>query len=533
MTQRLTLRLGLDELGNDDAEDRGTLRHLAAKKLGIAEGDLPELVVVKRAIDARGRSVRFEYIVDLEPLPRGELGLPHPRSVDGPLGAVVIGDGPAGLFCAYELARRGIRSVVLERGKQVQPRRRDLASLNRRGFVPTESNYCFGEGGAGTFSDGKLYTRAQKRGNVRDVLALLALHGAPARILTDARPHIGSNLLPKVVTALRERLEGCGVTFHFEAKVTDLLVEDGRIAGAKTEDGREFVAPHVVLATGHSGRDVWRMLARHDVAMTPKAFALGVRIEHPQELINEIQYGKDAGHPKLPAAYYRLVAHTRDRGRGEHGVFSFCMCPGGWIVPASTEASGLVVNGMSLTKRASPFANSGLVVTVAPHEWEGAGHGGTFGGVDFQRAIEEASFVAGGGALVAPATRVTDFMKKRGSTTTPATSYKPGLHATRIDDALNDGGLPIAALLRAGLRQLGKRMPRYLSEEAVLVAAETRTSAPIRIERDPDTLEAPTLPGLYPTGEGAGFAGGIISAALDGIRVAEAIDTVSAAAHRK
>lgn len=510
---RITLRLGLD-----DADDDAALREAAAKKLGVPTSDLPPLTLAKRAIDARGREVRFELVLDIGADTSSSLGGARPQPLNGEAKVIIVGDGPAGLFCAYELARRGVRSIVLERGKQVQPRRRDLAQLNRGNDVPTESNYCFGEGGAGTYSDGKLYTRANKRGNVRDVLEILTLHGAPARILTDARPHIGSNLLPKVVTALRERLEECGVEFHFDTKVTGLLADDGQMQGVVTEDGTEFLARHVVLATGHSGRDVWRMLQEVGAPMTPKAFALGVRIEHPQTLINEVQYGRSAGHPKLPAAYYSVKAQVS----GERAVFSFCMCPGGFIVPAATERESVVVNGMSLTKRASPFANSGLVVSVSPEQWEAAGFSGVFGGVDLQRTLEEAAFRHGGGASVAPATRVTDFLAGKSSSTLPKTSYQPGLCATDIAPVLDSAGLPLAEALREGLGQLNKKVRGYISEEAVLVGVETRTSAPLRIERD-EELQSPGLSGLYPAGEGAGFAGGIISAALDGIRIANVI----------
>lgn len=507
----IDLRLSLDEAGNEAA-----WRKAASKKLGVAEADLAEIYVKRRSIDARGRSVRVVLNVGLGQKPDVDLGAPHPvTSAGAPV--VIVGDGPAGLFCAYELARAGRRSIVLDRGKKVQPRRVDLASLNRRGFVPEESNYCFGEGGAGTFSDGKLYTRAKKRGDVADVLGVLAIHGAPQAILTDARPHIGSSLLPKVVTAMRERLEACGTEFRFDSKVVDLLVEAGHIRGVKLESGDEVLGEHVVLATGHSGRDVWHMLHHHGVELEEKAFALGVRIEHPQALINELQYGKDAGHPALPAAAYSWS--TQANG---HGVFSFCMCPGGFIVPASTEEKGLVVNGMSLTKRASPFANSGLVVTVEPSAWKQAGFEGVFGGVRFQRSIEQAAFSLGGGALVAPATRLTDFLKKRASSTVPKTSYRPGILGTNIESALDAAGVSIAAPLRAGLKQLTKRMPTILTEEGVLLATESRTSAPIRVPRDPETLDA-NIAGLYPAGEGAGYAGGIMSAALDGMRIARRI----------
>ncbi|HEU5075061.1 MAG TPA: FAD-dependent oxidoreductase, partial [Polyangiaceae bacterium] len=329
-------------LGLDEADDAEALRHKASRFLGRPLSELPDVHVVRRSIDARRGRVRFELLLSLAP--QGPIGGPLPREVGGPGRVIVVGAGPAGIFCAYQLARHGIRVLVLDRGKQVQPRRHDLKALNARGIVNPECNYCFGEGGAGTYSDGKLYTRSHKRGNVRDVLEVLALHGASREILVDARPHIGSNRLPIVVTALRERLEGVGVEFRFDARVTRLLLRGAgatrRIAGVALADGSELETDALVLATGHSARDVLELLEAEQVLLEPKAFALGVRIEHPQPLINQMQYGRHAGHARLPAAYYRCATTVERRG-----VYSFCMCPGGFIVPASTEVDGLVVNG--------------------------------------------------------------------------------------------------------------------------------------------------------------------------------------------
>lgn len=507
------------ELGLDDAADPAALRQSVGKKLGISPSSLPEPSILRRSIDARRGSVRFHLIVGLGARETGPLGGAPPREarLPGPP-VIVVGDGPAGLFCAYELARHGLPVVVLDRGKTVQPRRHDLKALHQRGHVDPNSNYCFGEGGAGTYSDGKLYTRAHKRGSVRDVIELLAVHGAPEAILVDARPHIGSNRLPKVVTALRDKLTGVGVRFEFGAQVTDLLTKPGRVTGVRLADGRELEARAVVLATGHSARDVFQQLAAAGVRLEAKAFALGVRIEHPQPLINRIQYGRFAEHPKLPNASYRL-AETVD-GRG---VFSFCMCPGGFVVPASTEPGELVVNGMSLSRRDSPYANSGLVIGIEPADVERAGFSGPLGGIELQRRIEQAAFAASSGALSAPATRVTDFLERRGSSTVPETSYIPGLTATDVAPILDAGGLPLAEKLRGALSAFDRRMRGYGTEQAVLIGVESRTSSPVRVPRDPVTLEAPGFSGLYPTGEGAGYAGGIVSAALDGQRVARAI----------
>ena len=518
------------ELGLDEPDDEIALRARVARKLRVAEAELPDLAVRRRSIDARRGHVRFKVLVGLGALEAHGLGEPHPRETRGEVRVVIVGAGPAGLFCAYELARAGVRSVVLDRGKHVQPRRHDLKAIQRGGHVDPDSNYCFGEGGAGTYSDGKLYTRAHKRGDVRDVLEILTLHGAPPRILVDARPHIGSNRLPKVVTSMRERLEACGVEVRFGARVTELLVRGAgaakRVTGVGLHDGTELAADAVVLATGHSARDVFRLLIDAGVPLEPKSFALGVRIEHPQPLVNRIQYGRDAGHPRLPGAYYRLAHTVRDRG-----VFSFCMCPGGFIVPASTEPDGLVVNGMSLSRRDSPYANSGLVVGVEIGDLGAAGLLGPLAGVELQRRIERTAFQAGGGAMRAPATRVTDFLAGRGSSTVPACSYIPGLAAGDVAEVLDVTGLRFADRLREALRAFDRRMRGYVTSEAVLVAAETRTSAPVRTPRDPVSLESPHLPGLYPCAEGAGYAGGIVSAALDGIRVARALALAHAGRH--
>jgi len=509
------------ELGLDDAEDPAALRARVARELRVPEAELPELVVRKRSLDARRGRLRFHLLIELG-APQEPLGGAPPREVTGEPRVIVVGEGPAGLFCAYELARRGIAAVVVDRGKLVQPRRHDLKGLNRHGKVDPDSNYCFGEGGAGTYSDGKLYTRAHKRGPVRDVLELLALHGAPEAVLVEARPHIGSNRLPKVITALRERLTGVGQTFRFGARVSALLTRargDARVvAGVRLADGSELFADAVVLATGHSARDVFELLLEAGVRLEPKPFALGVRIEHPQPLVNGIQYGRSELHPKLPNASYRLACQVDGRG-----VFSFCMCPGGWIVPASTEPGGLVVNGMSLARRDSPFANSGLVVGLEPHDWEAQGFHGPLGGIALQRAIERAAFDAGGGELRAPAVRAVDFVERRASSDVPDTSYIPGTVPADIASVLDATGLKLADRLRRALVEFNQSMRGYLTNEAALVGVESRTSSPVRVPRHPDTLESPDLAGLFPAGEGAGYAGGIVSAALDGMRIAERV----------
>ena len=513
------------DLELDAADDEAALAAAVASRLGVAPRALPPLEVRRRAIDARHHRVRLHLTVGARPAVAPPLGEPPPREVKGDP-VVIVGAGPAGLFCAHELARHGVASIVLDRGKLVQARRRDLKGLTQHGTVDPDSNYCFGEGGAGTYSDGKLYTRAHKRGDVRDVIETLALHGAPHDILVDARPHIGSNKLPRVITSLRERLTACGVGFELPARAEGLLVEERggirAVAGVRLADGRELAAREVVVVTGHSARDVWGWLAAAGVRLEAKPFAVGVRVEHPQPLVDQAQYGRAAGHPRLRAAAYKLV-HQSEGDAGRRGVFSFCMCPGGWIVPAATEPDGVVVNGMSLSRRDSPFANSGIVVGVELADLARIGLDGPLGGVELQRRIEQAAATAGGGALVAPATRVTDFVRGRGSTTTPRTSYQPGLLPTDLADVLDASGLDLAARLRQGLQGFGRTLRGFVSDEGVLVGVESRTSSPVRVPRDPSTLESPDLAGLFPGGEGAGFAGGIVSAALDGIRLARVI----------
>ncbi len=510
-----------------ESEDKRAQRQALARVLGITPERIRDMRLRKHSIDARKPRIRVQLRMEVGidgDLPEEIPPIAHyPRvSPDAPR-VIIVGCGPAGMFAALRCLELGKKPVVLERGKDASSRRFDLAPILRHGTVVEDSNYCFGEGGAGTFSDGKLYTRASKRGPVAEVYRTLVAHGAPERILVDAHPHIGSNLLPNVVKAMRESIRAAGGEVRFQARVTDLLIENGRARGVVTADGEEHTGVAVVLATGHSARDVYRLLETRGVLMEPKPFAMGVRIEHPQPLIDSLQYHYKLGRERprlLPAASYRLA--TKIEGRGVH---SFCMCPGGFIVPAATENDEVVVNGMSLSRRDSPFANSGLVVTVEPEDCEPfRSEHGVLAGVAFQKALETAAKIAGGGGQTAPGQRLTDFLAGHDSESLGETSYKPGLNPARIDQLLPTW---MVDRMRSGFHLFGRQMRGYVTREAMLVGFETRTSSPVRIPRNDATLQHPDIGGLFPCGEGAGYAGGIVSAALDGIRCADAVAAVS------
>lgn len=499
--------------------DEAALFAAAVRAARARPGDVKCVRVLRRAIDARRGRVRMQLRVALDHDDSDDLEAPAPPdlgSLGGAPPVLVVGAGPAGLFCAWELARAGVRAVILERGKSVQPRRRDLAALTQRGVLDPDSNYCFGEGGAGTFSDGKLYTRSSKRGDVEEVLRALVAYGASPEILVDARPHIGTNKLPGVITQMREHLASAGVEVLFGARVVGLEREGGRVRGVRLADGSTLEGRAVVVAPGHSARDVQAWVAEAGAQVTFKPFALGVRVEHPQRFVDRIQFGSLAGHPALGAAAYRLV----ERAHGA-GVFSFCMCPGGFIAPAATEPGGQVVNGWSPSKRNGRFANSGFVTEVGPAQIAALGldPDDPFCGVAFQRRLERDAYDAGGGDYVAPAQRLDDFVSGRLSSSLPETSYPRPVASARLDELLG----PLTPALRDAMRQIDGRMRGFASQAGVALGVESRTSSPVRFERDRESLQALGLAGLYPSGEGAGFAGGIMSAALDGIRVARAI----------
>lgn len=501
------------------AENETELRNAAAQMLGIAEADITGIRLLRKSIDARQSPVLVRLLVHVywnEEPPEEERPRPEYREVTGDRSVVIVGSGPAGLFAALRLIELGVRPIIVERGKDVQTRRRDLAAVQRQGIVNPDSNYCFGEGGAGTYSDGKLYTRSTKRGSVADIYRTLVAHGASTDILTDAHPHIGSNKLPKVVAAMRESIRNAGGEIHFDQRVNDFVFDGtGRMCGVRTLAGQEFTGESVILATGHSARDIFQLLDKKGILIEAKPFAVGVRLEHPQPLIDNIQYHTRTRPEGLPAARYRLATTVAERG-----VFSFCMCPGGFIVPAATENDEVVVNGMSLSRRDSPFANSGIIVTVEEADIANYDGGGPLAGMRYQKDLEVATSQAGGGTQRAPAQRMTDFIAGKLSDTLPDSSYHPGLTSVLLHEMLPEH---IGRRLQEGMRQFGKKMKGYLTQEAVLIAVESRTSSPVRIPRIGETLEHPQIKGLYPCGEGGGYAGGIVSAALDGIRVAERV----------
>lgn len=509
-------------LAPEQAKDERQVRSSIEKASGLNPKRIKGYEVLRQSIDARGRAIKIQvqvrvYIDETPPTP--EAFDPQLQDVRHQKTVVIVGAGPAGLFAALRLISLGIKPIVIERGKDVRSRRRDLAAMNKNGIVNPESNYCFGEGGAGTYSDGKLYTRSTKRGDVKRILNLFVHFGAERNILVEAHPHIGTNKLPQIITAMREQIIDCGGEVLFDTKLNDILLDGDTIKGIQTQDGSIINCTKLILATGHSARDIFELLDRKNMLIEAKPFALGVRIEHPQALIDSIQYSCTYRSEHLPPAAYSLV--SQENGRG---VFSFCMCPGGIIAPAGTAPGELVVNGWSPSKRNNPYANSGTVVAVDERDFAQYGFRGRLAGMQFQQMVEQNCFTAGGGKLVAPAQRMVDFVQGRSSSTLPGCSYIPGLSSVALKECLP---AIVADTLRKGVQSFGKKMKGYYTNEAVLVATESRTSSPVRIPRDKETLEHPQIKGLYPCAEGAGYAGGIVSAAIDGERCAERAAGVS------
>lgn len=501
-------------LAPEDVANQQLILQNIAKALKADLKSINSFKILKRSIDARSRKVIYRLQVRVyinEPAPQLASAVIYP-SVADKRAVIIVGAGPAGLFAALQCIEIGLKPIVVERGKDVKQRRRDLAAINKQGLVNTESNYCYGEGGAGTYSDGKLYTRSNKRGDINKVLQIFVQHGADEDILIDARPHIGTNKLPHIITAIRETIIKAGGQVLFDAKLTDFIIENDKIKGIIVNNQQKLLADDVILATGHSARDIYELLHKKNILLEAKPFALGVRIEHPQQIIDSAQYHCDIRSEFLPPAYYSMVEQVKTRG-----VFSFCMCPGGIIAPCATDLNEIVVNGWSPSKRNNPFANSGTVVQITLDDVPGTD---PLRMLDFQNSIEKKAFQVGGGNLVAPAQRMVDFVEGRLSADLPKNSYLPGTKSAMLEDILPDF---VASSLKAALPLFGKKMKGYYSNDAVLVGVESRTSSPVRILRDKETFQHPQVRGLYPCAEGAGYAGGIVSAAIDGVNCANAI----------
>lgn len=514
MKQQIALRITPGQASREES-----YREIVAQKMGVAPSKITGTRVVRRSVDARQRQVMVQLTVDAwvgEPVPVVE-----PRSFNWPNVAsspevVVVGAGPGGLFAALKLIELGFKPVIVERGKRVNERKRDIALLNRNEQLDEDSNYAFGEGGAGTFSDGKLYTRSKKRGDFKNFLEILHFHGASEDILIDAHPHIGTDRLPGVIGNIRETILAAGGEFLFDSRVVDFVMSGSTMQGVVLADGNKIHARSVILATGHSARDVYFLLDQKGIELEAKTWALGVRVEHPQELIDTIQYHSPGGRGAfLPAASYNFSCQVSGRG-----VYSFCMCPGGFIVPAMTNTNEMVVNGMSPAKRNSPFANSGIVTEITTEDLVDYHQLGAMAGLKFQQEVEQTCAVNGGQGVVAPAQRLVDFIDGRLSYDLPECSYVPGTVSAPLHFILPE---QIASRLREGFLQFGKRAKGFLDEEAIILGTESRTSSPVRIPRDRETFQHKGISGLFPCGEGAGYAGGIASSALDGEKCAESV----------
>jgi uncharacterized protein len=510
--------ISLKLLPSEAANEKLIKKYIASSE-AVNSSEVSSFIIIKQSIDARGKQpwivLTLKAFINEPAGQRGLLSFSFKDLNDSAPKVIIIGGGPAGLFAALKLIESGIKPVILERGKDVRSRRRDLAILNKTGGVNPESNYCFGEGGAGTYSDGKLYTRSSKRGDINRVLQLFVYFGAEEKILYEAHPHIGTNKLPGIITAMRKLIVDCGGEFLFEKKVVDFIIKNEKVKAVKASDGDIFEADAFILATGHSARDIFQLLYSKKIRLEAKSFAAGVRIEHPQSLIDSLQYHCDTRNEFLPPASYSLVQQVNGKG-----VFSFCMCPGGIIAPAATAPGELVVNGWSPSKRNNPYANSGIVTTVEEKDISGFKKYGPLAGMYFQQSIEQKAFQAGGGKFIAPAQRMVDFTNSKISSSLPGCSYLPGIYSVSLKDVLPSF---IFKNLQEAFKEFGKKMKGYLTNDAVVVAIESRTSSPVRIPRATETLQHPQLKNLYPCGEGAGYAGGIVSAAMDGERVVNQI----------
>ncbi|WP_299985999.1 FAD-dependent protein [uncultured Pontibacter sp.] len=491
------------------------------KSAGVKPEDVKHIHRIKRSIDARGRQVLLRVRADIYlDTPPADIIAPRYNypDVSTEKKVIIVGAGPAGLFAALRCIELGLKPVVLERGKDVRSRRRDLAAINKEHIVNPDSNYCFGEGGAGTYSDGKLYTRSKKRGDLQRILEIFVQHGATRDILFDAHPHIGTNKLPRIITAIRETIEAAGGEVLFDKRVTDFMVEKDEMKGVVTQDGQEYSGEAVILATGHSARDIFELLHNKGITIEAKPFAMGVRVEHQQKLIDSIQYKCEARGCWLPASSYALV-HQTVYDNKQRGIFSFCMCPGGFIVPSATSPGEVVVNGMSPSRRDSKFANSGIVVAIELEDMELDKYG-PLAGLRMQEALERKACEMAGGTQKAPAQLLLDFTRQKTGGALLETSYQPGLTPVDMNKLFSPA---MAYRLREGFKAFGNKMRGYLSNDAQIIGVESRTSSPVRIPRDRETLEHVQVKNLYPCAEGAGYAGGIVSAAMDGERCAEKI----------
>jgi uncharacterized FAD-dependent dehydrogenase len=500
------------------AADDNQIKKIAASLSGINISEITAFRIIKKSVDARKKNIRVNLSVEVvsgEDDSTQKISPFLPKNVSAGREVIIIGAGPAGLFAALRLIELGLRPVILERGRDVSSRKKDIARISREQIVDPESNYCFGEGGAGTYSDGKLYTRSKKRGDNTRVLELLCRHGANENIMYEAHPHLGTDKLPRIISGIRKSILDAGGIFLMEKKVTDLVIEGDELKGVITNLNEKFLSQDVILATGHSARDIYDLLHRHKIELEMKSFAVGVRAEHPQELINKIQYHGSPGGEYLPAATYSFARQVEGRG-----VYSFCMCPGGFIVPSATSQEEVVVNGMSPSERNSPYANSGIVVEIRPEDLEKYSKYGELAGLEFQKEIERDAWKNGGHTQKAPAQRLADFIAGVTSGSLPKVSYFPGVTSSPLH-----GWFPrsIGRRLREGFKQFGSLMNGYITNEAVVLGVESRTSSPVRIPRDQEKMQHIRVAGLYPCGEGSGYAGGIVSSAIDGMRAAEAI----------
>ncbi|WP_348799515.1 NAD(P)/FAD-dependent oxidoreductase [Flavobacterium adhaerens] len=520
MPQELLLQVTPEIAANDSL-----LKDHLSKQIKVSINEIQHVIILKRSIDARQKAIKINLKVSIylkgEPFQEQKIELPDYKNVSTAQEVIVVGAGPAGLFAALQLIELGLKPIVVERGKDVRGRRRDLKAINRDHIVDEDSNYCFGEGGAGTYSDGKLYTRSKKRGDVTRILELLVAFGATGDILVDAHPHIGTNKLPQIIQDIRERIIECGGQVLFETRLIDILIKSSEVQGIVTQNGETILANRIILATGHSARDIFELLDKKKILIEAKPFALGVRAEHPQSLIDSIQYSCDFRGEHLPPAPYSIVKQVNGRG-----MYSFCMCPGGVIAPCATSPGEVVTNGWSPSKRDQVTANSGIVVELKLEDFKPFAKFGALAGMEFQKSIEQKAWHLAGGSSVSeqakqtqkvPAQRMIDFTQNKVSSEIPKTSYVPGTTSVEMGQVFPGF---LSQIMREGFKEFGKSMRGYLTNEAILHAPESRTSSPVRIPRDPLTLEHLQIKGLYPCGEGAGYAGGIISAAIDGEKCA-------------